>query len=81
MKNNSSVIVAVKGHLNRFHQKEGISMLTLMKRLFTDEEGASVAEYAVLLVLILVVVYGLIRAFGRQLARIWSRIIGTVTGR
>lgn len=45
-----------------------------MKRLFTDEQGQDVAEYAVMLAVILAIALGTIHLIGSQANNVFSQI-------
>lgn len=45
-----------------------------MKRLFTDEQGQDVAEYAVMLAVILAIALGTIHLIGSQASNVFSQI-------
>ena len=53
-------------------------MKTLLKNLFRDEEGATLTEYIILLVLILVVAIGLVKAFGVQVKKLWQDALDAI---
>jgi len=50
-------------------------MLQIITRLFKDEEGQGLAEYALILVLIAVVVIGVLSALGTEIGGIFNNII------
>jgi len=47
---------------------------TLLKRLWTDESGQDIAEYAVMLAVILVIVVGTIRLIGSNANNVFSNV-------
>ena len=49
-------------------------MATLLKRLWTDESGQDIAEYAVMLAVILVIVVGTIRLIGSNANNVFSNV-------
>ena len=55
-------------------------MQNLMKKVWKEETGATVAEYAVLLVLILVAVYGVVKILGTRIKNLFQSVIDTIGG-
>jgi len=55
-------------------------MKTILHRICLDEEGEDVAEYAVMLAVILVVVVGTIRLIGANANNIFSGVASSITG-
>jgi len=51
-----------------------------MKSLFTDERGQDVAEYAVMLAVILVIALGTIHLIGSQASNVFSQIGSKIGG-
>ncbi len=51
-----------------------------MKSLFTDDRGQDVAEYAVMLAVMLVIVIGVIRLIGSNCNPIWSSVASQISG-
>lgn len=49
-------------------------MVKLMKRLWADEQGQDIAEYAVMLAVILVIVVGTIRLIGSNANNVFSQV-------
>ena len=47
-------------------------MLTLVSRMWSDNEGQDIAEYAVMLAVILVIVVGTIKLIGTQANTVFS---------
>ncbi len=54
-------------------------MRTLLKRLWHDEEGQDVAEYAVMLAVILVIVVGTIRLIGGNANNVFSSVASSIS--
>ena len=50
----------------------GVSMIPLLRTLWSDTEGQDIAEYAVMLAVILVVVVGTIRLIGSSANTVFS---------
>ncbi len=48
-------------------------MLTLVSRMWSDNEGQDIAEYAVMLAVILVIVVGTIKLIGTQANTVFSQ--------
>jgi len=46
----------------------------LLRRLWTDEQGQDIAEYAVMLAVILVIVVGTIRLIGSNANNVFSQV-------
>jgi Flp pilus assembly pilin Flp len=57
---------------------EGEEMVKLMKRLCSEDEGQDVAEYAVMLAVILVVVVGTIRLIGGNANNVFSSVSSSI---
>lgn len=53
-------------------------MLNLMRRLWTEEEGQDIAEYAVMLAVILVLVVGTIRLIGTNSNSAFSTVASSI---
>jgi len=53
-------------------------MLSLMSRLYVNEEGQDIAEYAVMLAVILVIVVGTIRLVGSNANNVFSEVASSV---
>jgi Flp pilus assembly pilin Flp len=54
-------------------------MRTLLKRLWQDEAGQDVAEYAVMLAVILVIVVGTIRLIGGNANNVFSSVASSIS--
>jgi Flp pilus assembly pilin Flp len=48
-------------------------MLTLVRTMWSDDEGQDIAEYAVMLAVILVIVIGTIKVIGTQANTVFSQ--------
>jgi len=53
-------------------------MKTLVKRLFSNEEGQDIAEYGVILAVILVLVVGTVRLVGSHANNVFSSVSSSV---
>jgi Flp pilus assembly pilin Flp len=53
-------------------------MLNVMRRLWTDEQGQDIAEYAVMLAVILVLVVGTIRLIGTNSNSAFSTVASSI---
>jgi Flp pilus assembly pilin Flp len=53
-------------------------MLNLFRRLWTEERGQDIAEYAVMLAVILVVVVGTIRLVGSNANNVFSSVSSSI---
>jgi Flp pilus assembly pilin Flp len=54
------------------------SMIKLMKRLWADEQGQDIAEYAVMLAVILVLVVGTVRLIGGSSNNVFSSVASSI---
>jgi Flp pilus assembly pilin Flp len=54
------------------------SMAKLMKRLWADEQGQDIAEYAVMLAVILVLVVGTVRLIGGSSNNVFSSVASSI---
>ena len=55
-------------------------MVELVRRMWLDEEGQDIAEYAVMLAVILVIVVGTIRLIGSQANNVFSQTASAIAG-
>jgi len=53
-------------------------MSKLMKRLWSDEQGQDIAEYAVMLAVILVLVVGTVRLIGSSSNNVFSSVASSI---
>ncbi|HWX94353.1 MAG TPA: hypothetical protein VNY29_17120 [Terriglobales bacterium] len=53
-------------------------MYPILSRLFGDEQGQDIAEYAVMLAVILVIVVGTIRLIGSNANNVFSQVASSV---
>ena len=57
---------------------ERITMTKLLPQLWTDDQGQDIAEYAVMLAVILVIVVGTIRLVGSNANNVFSSVASAV---
>ena len=55
-------------------------MTNLLRRLWSEEQGQDIAEYAVMLAVILVIVVGTIRLIGGNANNVFSSVSSSITG-
>jgi len=55
-------------------EEGGISVISQLQRLWKDEQGQDIAEYAVMLAVILVIVVGTIRLIGGNANNVFSQV-------
>ncbi|HLX76619.1 MAG TPA: hypothetical protein VKR26_17860 [Terriglobales bacterium] len=55
-------------------------MLEVLNRVWRDDEGQDIAEYAVMLAVILVIVVGTIRLIGTQANNVFSQTASAIGG-
>jgi Flp pilus assembly pilin Flp len=53
-------------------------MLKLMQRLWSEDEGQDIAEYAVMLAVILVLVVGTVRLIGSNANNVFSNVASSI---
>ena len=58
--------------------KEGANMTHLLRKMWRDDEGQDIAEYAVMLAVILVLVVGTIRLVGSNANNVFSATASTL---
>jgi Flp pilus assembly pilin Flp len=58
--------------------KENTDMTHLMLRLWTDDKGQDIAEYAVMLAVILVIVIGTVRLVGSHANTVFSNVASSI---
>jgi Flp pilus assembly pilin Flp len=62
----------------RYNANSGGPMVELMKRLWFEEQGQDIAEYAVMLAVILVLVVGTIRLIGTNSNNVFSSVASSI---
>lgn len=64
------------------HEREGVlkgaRVAKLLQQFWTDEQGQDIAEYAVMLAVILVIVVGTIRLIGSNANTVFSQVGSTI---
>jgi len=53
-------------------------MMTVVFRLFAEEDGQDIAEYAIMLAVVLAIVVGTIRLIGSNANNVFSEVASTV---
>jgi Flp pilus assembly pilin Flp len=61
-----------------FEQSEANWMIVLPRRLWTEDNGQDIAEYAVMLAMILVIVVGTIRLVGSNANNAFSAVASSI---
>ena len=64
-------------HSISHNQKRGLPM-ELVRRLWRDQEGQDIAEYAVMLAVILVIVVGTVRLIGSNANNVFSSVASSI---
>jgi Flp pilus assembly pilin Flp len=59
---------------------EGENVANLFRRLWSEDEGQDIAEYAVMLAVILVIVVGTIRLIGGNANNVFSSVSSSIAG-
>jgi len=54
-------------------------MMELVRKLYREEEGQDIAEYAVMLAVILVIVVGTVRLIGSNANNVFSSVASSIT--
>jgi Flp pilus assembly pilin Flp len=67
-------------HYGPLETHSGGGMVKVMQRLWTDEEGQDIAEYAVMLAVILVLVVGTVRLIGGSSNNVFSSVASSISG-
>jgi Flp pilus assembly pilin Flp len=67
-----------EAYRSRPPQMEGEEMAKFLKRLWSEEEGQDIAEYAVMLAVILVIVVGTIRLIGGNANNVFSSVSSSI---
>jgi len=56
------------------HRKMGVNVIQTLRQLWAEEQGQDVAEYAVMLAVILVIVIGTVRLIGGNANNVFSSV-------
>lgn len=67
-------------HGNKTSRRLGAKVIKTMLRLWADESGQDVAEYAVMLAVILVIVIGTVRLIGGNANNVFSQVASSLPG-
>jgi len=59
-------------------KEEGVDDMRLVQRLWSDQEGQDIAEYAVMLAVILVIVVGTVRLIGSNAQTVFSQTASSI---
>jgi Flp pilus assembly pilin Flp len=59
---------------------EGENVTNLLRRLWSEEQGQDIAEYAVMLAVILVIVVGTVRLIGGNANNVFSSVSSSIAG-
>jgi Flp pilus assembly pilin Flp len=54
--------------------------MELLRKMWSDESGQDIAEYAVMLAVILVIVVGTIKLIGNNANNVFSEVASSITG-
>jgi Flp pilus assembly pilin Flp len=72
-------VFVVRKHSSTFGTpRRLITMAQIFRRLFHEEQGQDIAEYAVMLAVILVIVVGTIRLIGSNANTVFSQVASSV---
>ena len=66
--------------VNKSRKGWGENMTKFVRRLWSEEEGQDIAEYAVMLAVILVIVVGTIRLIGGNANNVFSSVSSSIAG-
>jgi Flp pilus assembly pilin Flp len=61
-----------------FSTTDALDQVTVARRLFGDEQGQDIAEYAVMLAVILVIVVGTVRLIGSNANNVFSSVASSI---
>ena len=57
----------------------GENVTNLLRRLWSEEEGQDIAEYAVMLAVILIIVVGTVRLIGTNASNLFSSVASSIS--
>jgi len=60
------------------HNQLGESKMSALRKFWNDEQGQDIAEYAVMLAVILVIVIGTVRLIGTNANQVFSQVASSV---
>ena len=66
--------MSVLGRVSVGHRHEGATVIKVIHQLWAEEQGQDVAEYAVMLAVILVIVIGTVRLIGGNANNVFSQV-------
>ena len=69
-----------RSHVRRSENKGGTTMIDILKRLISDEEGQDLVEYALLLVFIALAAIAVLPTLGEAVNNVFSQSASTLTG-
>ena len=69
-----------KADVHHLHSGGRMKSTDLVKNLWQSDEGQDIAEYAVMLAVILVIVIGTVRLIGGNANNVFSQVASSVTG-
>lgn len=59
--------------------REGNEVVSFLQKLWQDEQGQDVAEYAVMLAVVLVIVIGTVRLIGSNANNVFSEVASSIS--
>jgi Flp pilus assembly pilin Flp len=63
---------------NDIHEHRGVTMIAVLRELLLDDSGQDIAEYAVMLAVILVIVVGTLRLIGSNANNVFSATASSI---
>jgi Flp pilus assembly pilin Flp len=69
---------AIPAWVNRMSKRRGRLMKALLRKLWTEDRGQDIAEYAVMLAVILVLVVGTVRLVGSNANNAFSAVASSI---
>jgi len=73
-------MITLESVIDANHQNQGEMEMNVLKQLFVDEQGASMAEYALLLALIAVATIGALQVLQGQIVGVFDRVGTAING-
>jgi Flp pilus assembly pilin Flp len=74
----SRAVVSIPNRSNKVQAGEKSMFLQTARRLWCEEQGQDIAEYAVMLAVILVIVVGTIRLIGSNANNVFSNVASSI---